>query len=73
MQATWNARKKLAIHKVLLIEIAYIKFNSDCILFQDEGFILQESGHVLGSGSIGAKFGTAIAELGDVDGDGFSG
>ncbi|CAG9785810.1 unnamed protein product [Diatraea saccharalis] len=38
---------------------------------EDFRFVLRESGHVMGSGESGARFGTTIADLGDVDGDGF--
>ncbi|KAJ0175826.1 hypothetical protein K1T71_008985 [Dendrolimus kikuchii] len=34
-------------------------------------FVLKEHGFVSGSGASGARFGATIAELGDVDGDGF--
>lgn len=37
------------------------------------GFKLEQAGHVTGAGKNGARFGTAIADLGDVDGDGFRG
>lgn len=36
------------------------------------GYVLVESGYVSGSGAVGARFGTAIADLGDVNGDGFT-
>ncbi|KAL0831590.1 hypothetical protein ABMA28_002375 [Loxostege sticticalis] len=38
----------------------------------DKGFILEEAGVIRGSGDKGARFGTSIADLGDIDGDGFS-
>ncbi|XP_075974463.1 integrin alpha-PS3-like [Anticarsia gemmatalis] len=34
-------------------------------------FIFEESGHILGSQKSAAKFGSSIADLGDIDGDGF--
>nr|ABF59520.1 hemocyte-specific integrin alpha subunit 3 [Manduca sexta] len=34
-------------------------------------FILEPVGYVIGSGQSGARFGTAIAGLGDIDGDGY--
>ncbi|CAB3220791.1 unnamed protein product [Arctia plantaginis] len=36
-----------------------------------DGFVLEESGYVAGSGVDGARFGTTIADLGDVNGDEF--
>ncbi|KAL0881187.1 hypothetical protein ABMA27_002298 [Loxostege sticticalis] len=36
------------------------------------GFILEDAGVVKGSGHPGARFGTSIADLGDIDGDGFN-
>lgn len=41
--------------------------------FQGSKFFLKDCGYVSGSGASGARFGTVIAELGDVDGDGFKG
>ncbi|XP_072938721.1 integrin alpha-PS3-like [Epargyreus clarus] len=38
---------------------------------QDTSFILKDAGFVTGSRESGARFGTAIAELGDIDGDGY--
>ncbi|XP_075974365.1 integrin alpha-PS3-like isoform X2 [Anticarsia gemmatalis] len=34
-------------------------------------FVLEESGYVIGSAKTGARFGTAIADLGDINGDGY--
>ncbi|RVE51883.1 hypothetical protein evm_003503 [Chilo suppressalis] len=39
---------------------------------EDFRFVLSESGHVMGSRQSGARFGTTIADLGDVDSDGFN-
>ncbi|XP_028156262.1 integrin alpha-PS3-like [Ostrinia furnacalis] len=38
----------------------------------NKGFVLEESGVLRGSGNIGARFGTSIADLGDINGDGFT-
>lgn len=38
---------------------------------KDSSFVLEEAGMVLGSGESGAHFGIAIADLGDIDGDGY--
>ncbi|KAL4710657.1 hypothetical protein ACJJTC_003293 [Scirpophaga incertulas] len=39
---------------------------------EDFRFVLQGSGFVRGSGTSGARFGTAVAGLGDIDGDGYN-
>ncbi|KAJ8730555.1 hypothetical protein PYW08_001968 [Mythimna loreyi] len=38
---------------------------------EDSKFIFEEYGHVSGSGTNGAWFGISVADLGDIDGDGF--
>lgn len=45
-----------------------------CLYFQNlHSFNLEACSSVSGSGESGARFGTTIADLGDVDGDGFKG
>ncbi|XP_047994567.1 integrin alpha-PS3-like isoform X2 [Leguminivora glycinivorella] len=39
---------------------------------QATGFVLEYTGHVTGSKSNGAKFGYSMADLGDIDGDGYN-
>lgn len=34
---------------------------------------MKPAGYVFGSGESGARFGTAISDIGDIDGDGFNG
>lgn len=43
------------------------------MLLQDKKLILTDKGYVSGSGVSGSRFGNTIADLGDIDGDGFKG
>ncbi|XP_063535855.1 integrin alpha-PS3-like isoform X2 [Cydia strobilella] len=45
----------------------YIYLNKE----EATGFIVDYAGHVTGSSTNGARFGNAIADLGDIDGDGY--
>lgn len=73
---SWSAAVTLGstycIATYLFLDIIIKPFHN--LLFQSKsGFTLEESGYVSGSAANGARFGTTIAGLGDVNGDGFNG